>query len=376
MLTENGTADNTTADDDGENTPLGTGWNITSIAIGIFAALIAAGGMILSFRAVSAEMIPAFGTHWAWLVPIVVDLTVLVFSGVDLVLTRHGIAHPIPRVTVYAATFGTIWLNYGAGGNLVGRIAHILMPSIWVMFVETMRHVVRHKANLVGVSLRQPIPAARWILSPWPTAMLWRRMILWQVNSYTLALAHERERLRTIAGLREKHGRLWRLHVSPLVRLELAMGPGATLLPGSTEPPSGTVEPGPSAAPGTAVEPSHGTPAEGSAEPVPEPAMERPTEPKRQVPAPRSAPRANRSRGTAGKRSAGPAMSLVPNPEWPAVVKKIVADRGPDVYLSVIQSALGCSKSTASRLRGEAVTELASGAEQADSEDERAREAS
>lgn len=228
MLTENGTANTTAPTGDGNNTPLGTGWNITSIAIGIFAALIAAGGMILSFRAVSAEMIPAFGAHWAWLVPIVVDLTVLVFSGVDLVLTRHGITHPIPRITVYAATFGTIWLNYGAGGNLVGRIAHILMPSIWVMFVETMRHVVRHKANLVGVSLRQPIPAARWLLSPWPTAMLWRRMILWQEHSYSAALGHERERLRTIAGLREKHGRLWRIHVPPIVRLELSLGPGAT----------------------------------------------------------------------------------------------------------------------------------------------------
>lgn len=242
MLTENGTANTTAPTGDGNNTPLGTGWTITSIAIGIFAALIAAGGMILSFRAVSAEMIPAFGAHWAWLVPIVVDLTVLVFSGVDLVLTRHGITHPIPRVTVYAATFGTIWLNYGAGGNLVGRIAHILMPSIWVMFVETMRHVVRHKANLVGVSLRQPIPAARWILSPWPTAMLWRRMILWQEHSYSAALGHERERLRTIAGLREKHGRLWRFYVSPLVRLELTLGPGQTVQPTAGAPSTDTVQ--------------------------------------------------------------------------------------------------------------------------------------
>lgn len=373
MLTENGTANTAAPTGDGNNTPLGTGWNITSIAIGIFAALIAAGGMILSFRAVSAEMIPAFGAHWAWLVPIVVDLTVLVFSGVDLVLTRHGITHPIPRITVYAATFGTIWLNYGAGGNLVGRIAHILMPSIWVMFVETMRHVVRHKANLVGVSLRQPIPAARWILSPWPTAMLWRRMILWQEHSYSAALGHERERLRTIAGLREKHGRLWRIHVPPIVRLELSLGPGATVPTGPVEPVRGTPESGSSGAPGTAVEPSHGTPAEGSVEP----AVERSAEPKREVPEPRSTPRGTRSRGTAAKRSTPPVVSLVPNPEWPAVVKQIVAERGPDVYLSVIQAALGCSKSTASRLRGEAITELAAKpTDDADSEPEREQEAS
>lgn len=205
--------------------PLGTGWAIATIAIGVFAALIGLGGMVLSFRAVSAEMTPAFGAQWAWLVPIVVDLTVFVFSGVDLVLARRAIPHPLARVTVYGATAGTVWLNYGAGGDTVGRVAHILMPSIWVMFVELMRHVVRHEAHLVGASLREPIPAARWLLSPYPTAKLWRRMVLWRVNSYTLALAHERERLRSIAQLREKHGLLWRVYITPLDRLELNLGP-------------------------------------------------------------------------------------------------------------------------------------------------------
>lgn len=205
--------------------PLGPGWLTVTVVIGVLAAIIAIAGMVLSFHAVSVRMTPSFGPRWAWLVPLVVDLTVLVFSGVDLVLARRGIPHPLARWTVYGATFGTVWLNYAAGGDLTGRIAHILMPSVWVMFIELMRHVVRHEANLVGVSLRQPIPAARWLLAPWPTLKLWRRMILWQVHSYTRALDHERERLRKTAALRQEHGRLWRWKVTPLVRLELNLGP-------------------------------------------------------------------------------------------------------------------------------------------------------
>ncbi len=208
--------------------PLGPGWLTVTVVIGVLAALIAVAGMALSFHAVSVRMTPSFGPRWAWLVPLVVDLTVLVFSGVDLVLNRLGMSHPLARWTVYGATFGTVWLNYAAGGDLTGRVAHVLMPSVWVMFVELMRHVVRRTALRHGGSLREPIPAARWLLSPWPTLKLWRRMILWHQNSYSTALAMERVRLGRIAALRDTHGRAWRWHVSAATRLSIALGESDT----------------------------------------------------------------------------------------------------------------------------------------------------
>jgi hypothetical protein len=59
------------------------------------------------------------------------------------------------------------------------------------------------------------------------------------------------------------------------------------------------------------------------------------------------------------------------------VVKQIVGERGPDVYLSVIQAKLGCAKSTASRLRADAVREAATeAAAEPDAEPERGMEAS
>lgn len=227
--------------------PLTSGWITLAVAIGVMAALIGLGGMILSFRSVRDEMTPAFGTHWAWLVPVVVDLTVFVFSGVDLVLARLDMSHPLARWTVYGATGGTVWLNYGAGGNLFGRVAHILMPSLWVAFVELMRHVVRTQVNLATASHREPIPTARWLLSPLPTFLLFRRMALWRTNSYTVALSQERSRLREIARLRKQHGWQWRFKTDPLTRLELSLGPNNITPPPASDTP---VAPAPTATPG------------------------------------------------------------------------------------------------------------------------------
>jgi hypothetical protein len=200
--------------------PLGAGWITVTVVIGIMAALIALGGMTLSFRAVRAEMIPAFGA-WALLVPIVVDLAVFVFSGVDLVLARLDMSHPLARWTVYAATAGTVWLNYSAGGSAAGRTAHVLMPSIWVVFVELMRHVVRRQTSLATGTHREPIPAARWLLAPIPTFLLFRRMVLWRQHSYPRAVALERTRLGAVAVARQLHGRAWRRRVGPLIRLQI-----------------------------------------------------------------------------------------------------------------------------------------------------------
>jgi hypothetical protein len=213
----------------GQVDPLGAAWLTVTVVIGFMAALIALGGMILSFRAVSVEMVPSFGARWAWLVPIVVDLTVFVFSGVDLVLARLDMGHPLARWTVYGATGGTVWLNYSAGGSVAGRVAHVMMPSIWVVFVELMRHVVRRQVNLSTASHREAIPAARWLLSPWPTLKLWRRMVLWRVNSYPRALEQEKMRLGAVATAREMHGRLWRYRISPLIRLQISLGEAGAL---------------------------------------------------------------------------------------------------------------------------------------------------
>jgi hypothetical protein len=51
---------------------------------------------------------------------------------------------------------------------------------------------------------------SRWFLSPVPTFLLWRRMILWEVTSYRDALGLERRRVLARADLRERYGWRWR----------------------------------------------------------------------------------------------------------------------------------------------------------------------
>ncbi|MFD1045672.1 hypothetical protein ACFQ1S_08880, partial [Kibdelosporangium lantanae] len=63
---------------------------------------------------------------------------------------------------------------------------------------------------LAAGTARDRIPFARWILAPFPTILLWRRMVLWQITDYTLALASEARTRRARTLLRVQYGRRWR----------------------------------------------------------------------------------------------------------------------------------------------------------------------
>ncbi|MGW2426030.1 DUF2637 domain-containing protein, partial [Streptomyces sp. NPDC001709] len=65
---------------------------------------------------------------------------------------------------------------------------------------------------------------ARWLLSPVPTFLLWRRMKLWELRSYEQVIKLEQERLVYQARLRQRFGRAWRRKapVEALMPLRLA----------------------------------------------------------------------------------------------------------------------------------------------------------
>ncbi|MET9063385.1 DUF2637 domain-containing protein, partial [Streptomyces antibioticus] len=64
----------------------------------------------------------------------------------------------------------------------------------------------------------------RWLLSPVPTFLLWRRMKLWELRSYEQVIKLEQERLVYQARLRSRFGRAWRRKapVESLMPLRLA----------------------------------------------------------------------------------------------------------------------------------------------------------
>jgi hypothetical protein len=47
----------------------------------------------------------------------------------------------------------------------------------------------------------KPIPLIRWLLAPWSTLLLWRRMALWQITSYRTAIDTELVMRRAVTQL-------------------------------------------------------------------------------------------------------------------------------------------------------------------------------
>ena len=191
--------------------------------IGTSVLALALTGMYVSFRTVYAYVLPYFhGTAWA--VPSGVDLAILVFSAADLMLMYWDIPMPGLRLVPWAFTAATIALNWQSGGPLPIRIAHAAMPSLWVVFCEYARHVIRHRVGLVAGTRMEKIRKSRWMLAPWSTARMWRRMILWEITNYRAGLDMEADRLTRRALLELEYGRRWRRKAPATKLLPLKLG--------------------------------------------------------------------------------------------------------------------------------------------------------
>ncbi|HEV2637723.1 MAG TPA: DUF2637 domain-containing protein [Actinocrinis sp.] len=191
--------------------------------IGTSVLALALTGMYVSFRTVYAYVLPYFhGTAWA--VPSGVDLAILVFSAADLMLMYWDIPMPGLRLVPWAFTAATIALNWQSGGPLPIRIAHAAMPSLWVVFCEYARHVIRHRVGLVAGTRMEKIRKSRWLLAPWSTARMWRRMILWEITNYRAGLDMEADRLTRRALLELEYGRRWKRKAPATKLLPLRLG--------------------------------------------------------------------------------------------------------------------------------------------------------
>lgn len=147
------------------------------------------------------------------LVPVGIDGGLAGTVLLDIVLTWSG--YPIwwLRWLSRLLTLGTIAANTAAGWpDPVSTGLHLAAPVMILAVVEATRSVLLHRPVLTGPH-REPIPLARWLLAPWPTWKLWRRMVLWQETSYRAALDTEQQRLRALYRLRHRYGQHWHQHV-------------------------------------------------------------------------------------------------------------------------------------------------------------------
>ncbi|TCO55761.1 uncharacterized protein DUF2637 [Actinocrispum wychmicini] len=145
------------------------------------------------------------------MVPIGIDGGLVGVVVLDLVLAWT--AHPIGwlRQLARLLAVGTVAANVSAGWpDPVAIGLYAVAPLMLLVMVEAGRRVLLRRAGGAAGYVRDRIPLGRWILSPWPTFLLWRRMVLWQIASYRAALDMEAQLRRTRTLLRVHFGRQWK----------------------------------------------------------------------------------------------------------------------------------------------------------------------
>ncbi|MFF5285210.1 DUF2637 domain-containing protein [Streptomyces sp. NPDC013171] len=188
------------------------------------AALIAAIGFVGSYTAVSKRA-HAEGLGWfADVFPLGVDAGIVVLLALDLLLAWLRMPLPLLRHTGWLLTAATIAFNAAvAWPDPLGVGMHAVIPVLFVVTVEAARHAVGRLADITADRHIEPVRLTRWLLSPCRTFVLWRRMKLWEMRSYSEVIRFEQERLVYRARLQAEYGRGWRRKAPVEVLLPLRL---------------------------------------------------------------------------------------------------------------------------------------------------------
>ncbi|MFF1733768.1 DUF2637 domain-containing protein [Streptomyces sp. NPDC058247] len=165
-----------------------------------------------------------FGT-FAYFLPVGIDAGIVVLLALDLLLTWIRIPFPLLRQTAWVLTAATIAFNGAAAWpDPLGVGMHAVIPVLFVVAVEAARHAVGRIADITAEKHMEGVRLTRWLLSPLPTFLLWRRMKLWELRSYEAVIKVEQERMVYQALLNSRFGRGWRRKapVESLMPLRLA----------------------------------------------------------------------------------------------------------------------------------------------------------
>ncbi|WP_406399268.1 DUF2637 domain-containing protein [Streptomyces uncialis] len=283
------------------------------IGVVVAGAVVIAGiGFAGSYAAVrELALTKGFG-NFSYVFPIGIDAGICVLLALDLLLTWIRIPFPLLRQTAWLLTLATIAFNGAAAWpDPLGVGMHSVIPVLFVVTVEAARHAVGRIADITADKHMEGVRLTRWLLSPVPTFLLWRRMKLWELRSYDQVIKLEQERLVYRARLRSRYGRSWRRKapVESLMPLRLAKYG----VPLAETAPSGLAAAGIEPAVLPPVAPQAQVTAPG---PVAGPAPALGREPERQLaPAPRRAPEPGAEPGTEPGREPEPDPGPEPEPE-------------------------------------------------------------
>ncbi|MEU4927056.1 DUF2637 domain-containing protein [Streptomyces yokosukanensis] len=196
------------------------------IGVVVSGALIIAGiGFAGSYAAVRELAIKKGFGNFSYVFPVGIDAGICVLLSLDLLLTWIRIPFPLLRQTAWLLTAATIAFNGAAAWpDPLGVGMHAVIPILFVVAVEAARHAIGRIADITADKHMEGVRLTRWLLSPLPTFLLWRRMKLWELRSYEQVIKLEQERLVYQARLRSRYGRAWRRKapVESLMPLRLA----------------------------------------------------------------------------------------------------------------------------------------------------------
>ncbi|MFF5159927.1 DUF2637 domain-containing protein [Streptomyces sp. NPDC000348] len=196
------------------------------IGVVVFGAVIIAGiGFAGSYAAVRELALQKGFGNFSYVFPIGIDAGICVLLALDLLLTWIRIPFPLLRQTAWLLTAATIAFNGAAAWpDPLGVGMHGVIPVLFVVSVEAARHAIGRMADITADKHMEGVRLTRWMLSPVPTFLLWRRMKLWELRSYEQVIKLEQERLVYQARLRSRFGRSWRRKapVESLMPLRLA----------------------------------------------------------------------------------------------------------------------------------------------------------
>jgi hypothetical protein len=196
------------------------------IGVVVSGAVIIAGiGFAGSYAAVRELAIKKGFGNFSYVFPIGIDAGICVLLALDLLLTWIRIPFPLLRQTAWLLTIATIAFNGAAAWpDPLGVGMHAVIPVLFVVSVEAARHAIGRIADITADKHMEGVRLTRWMLSPLPTFLLWRRMKLWELRSYEQVIKLEQERLVYQARLRSRFGRAWRRKapVESLMPLRLA----------------------------------------------------------------------------------------------------------------------------------------------------------
>ncbi|MFE0774170.1 DUF2637 domain-containing protein [Streptomyces sp. NPDC058861] len=158
--------------------------------------LVAGIGFAGSYSAVKALAVAKGFGDFAVVFPIGIDVGIVVLLALDLMMTWLRIRFPMLRHVAWVLTAATIAFNGAvAWPDPLGVGMHAVIPLLFVVVVEAARHAVGRLADITADKHMDGVRAIRWLLSPGPTFLLWRRQKLWEIRDYDTVVRLEQDRL-------------------------------------------------------------------------------------------------------------------------------------------------------------------------------------